>query len=85
MKGKRGAQEDVSHSVASEAVYWEGICFRGERCQAEHGVPVRHPSGGIRKAGSYMSLELSAGLGGRYKDERHSCVITFKVIYKRTN
>lgn len=88
MKGQRGAQEDRSPSVASDT--WEGICFRGERSeshfgQAERGVPVRHPSGDVKKAGSDVNLELREGLGCREKDERHSCVIVSKVIYKRTN
>lgn len=90
MKGQRGAQEDRSHSVASDTACWEGICFRGERSEshfghAERGVPVRHPSGDVKEAGSYVNLELREGRGCREKDERHSCVIISKVIYKRTN
>lgn len=48
-------------------------------------MPVRRPSGDIKKAGEYMNLELREDLGWRYKSERPSCVMMFKVIYKRTN
>lgn len=90
MKAKRGTQEDLSHSEVSGTIYWEGICFRGGRSKfrfghAVRGMPVRHPSGDIKKASEYMNLELSEDLGQRYKYERHSCVVIFKVIYNRTN
>ena len=55
MRGKQGAPNDLSHLMAGGASYQEGTPFKGGRSKSHFGqaekMPIRHPSGNIRKAG----------------------------------
>ena len=56
MRGEQGAPNDLSHLMAGGANYQEGTPFKGGRSkshfgQAEKKMPIRHPSGNIKKAG----------------------------------
>ena len=55
MRGKQGAPNDLSHLMAGGASYQERTPFKGGRSKSHFGqaekMPIRHPSGNIRKAG----------------------------------